>query len=218
MKAQQREPMDKVVQWHWQSTLTLTRDPREETAVSVGSPDTSPRTAGETGKHNAASEVRRVNYTGMQETKGWRQSWVSGIGYNIGYTRRGILGYSLTQWWTAGMLVDSGCADHIVATNDAFLDFVPIPSLLKNPKERFPESWAEAMWGSASPQIKGKSNAKSRKSCVWLTIPDTSYQPQDARSGHIASLSRKKSCMKVQKGTRLTLKQENDLFYLPVAF
>ena len=35
---------------------------------------------------------------------------------------------ALTQWKTAGMLVDSGCTDHIVTNIDAFLDLVPIQS------------------------------------------------------------------------------------------
>ena len=33
---------------------------------------------------------------------------------------------TLTQWKTAGMLVNSGCIDHIVTNIDRFLDFVPI--------------------------------------------------------------------------------------------
>ena len=33
---------------------------------------------------------------------------------------------ALTQWKTAGMLVDSGCTNHIVANIDPFLDFVSI--------------------------------------------------------------------------------------------
>ena len=40
---------------------------------------------------------------------------------------------ALTQWKTAGMLVDSGCTDHIVTNIDAFLDFVPIQSVVRNP-------------------------------------------------------------------------------------
>ena len=39
----------------------------------------------------------------------------------------------LIQWKTSGMLVDSGCTDHIVTIIDAFLDFVPIQSVVKNP-------------------------------------------------------------------------------------
>ena len=41
---------------------------------------------------------------------------------------------ALTQWKTAGMLVDSGCTDHIVTNIDAFQNFVPIQSVVRNPK------------------------------------------------------------------------------------
>ena len=40
---------------------------------------------------------------------------------------------ALTQWKTAGMLVDSGCTDHTVTNIDAILDFVPIQSVVRNP-------------------------------------------------------------------------------------
>ena len=40
---------------------------------------------------------------------------------------------ALTQWKTAGMLVDSGCTDNIVTNILAFLDFVPIQSVVRNP-------------------------------------------------------------------------------------
>ena len=40
---------------------------------------------------------------------------------------------ALTQWKTAGMLVDSGCTDHIVTDIDALLDFVPIQLVVRNP-------------------------------------------------------------------------------------
>ena len=40
---------------------------------------------------------------------------------------------ALTQWKTAGMLVDSGCTDHIVTNIDSFLDFVPIQLVVRNP-------------------------------------------------------------------------------------
>ena len=40
---------------------------------------------------------------------------------------------ALTQWKTPGMLVDSGCTDHIVTNMDAFLVFVPIQSVVRNP-------------------------------------------------------------------------------------
>ena len=40
---------------------------------------------------------------------------------------------ALTQWKTAGMLVESGCTDHIATNINAFLDFVPIQSVVRNP-------------------------------------------------------------------------------------
>ena len=39
---------------------------------------------------------------------------------------------ALNQWKTAGMLVDSGCTDHIVMNIGAFLDFLSIQSRVKN--------------------------------------------------------------------------------------
>ena len=39
---------------------------------------------------------------------------------------------TLTQWKTAGMLVDSGCTDHIVMIINAFLVFVPIQSAVRS--------------------------------------------------------------------------------------
>ena len=82
---------------------------------------------------------------------------------------------ALTQWKAAGMLVDSGCTDHIVTNIDAFLDFVPIQSV------------------GNSTQTKGNSNANSKIFCVCRTILQTSYQSQDARSGYMASLLRKET-------------------------
>ena len=40
---------------------------------------------------------------------------------------------ALTQWKTACMLVDSGSTDQIVTNIDAFLDFVPIQSVVRKP-------------------------------------------------------------------------------------
>ena len=41
---------------------------------------------------------------------------------------------ALTQWKTAGMLVDSGCTDHIMTNIDEVMDFVPIhQSVVRNP-------------------------------------------------------------------------------------
>ena len=54
-----------------------------------------------------------------------------------------------------------------------------------------PEWRAEAVWGSAYPTISGNFNANSKKFCVCRTIVQIFYQSQDARSGDIASLSRR---------------------------
>ena len=40
---------------------------------------------------------------------------------------------ALTHWKTAGVLVDTGCTDHIVTNTNAFLDFVPIQSVVRKP-------------------------------------------------------------------------------------
>ena len=40
---------------------------------------------------------------------------------------------ALTQWKTAGMLVDSVCTDQIVTNIDALLDLVPIQSVVRDP-------------------------------------------------------------------------------------
>ena len=40
---------------------------------------------------------------------------------------------ALTQWKTASILADSGCTDHIVTNIDAFLNFVTIQSVVRNP-------------------------------------------------------------------------------------
>ena len=102
---------------------------------------------------------------------------------------------ALNQWKTASMLVDSGCTDHEVTNIDAFLDFVPIQSVVRNPNG---EASRVGGRGSAYRQIKRNSNANSKMFCVCRTILQTSYQSHDARSGDIASFSRKEiSCMKL---------------------
>ena len=96
---------------------------------------------------------------------------------------------ALTQWKTAGMLVDSGCTDHIVTNIYAFLDFVPIQSVVRNSNGE-----ASRVVGRgcvrAYAQTKANSNVNSKVFCVCRTTLQTSYQSQDARSGDIASVSR----------------------------
>ena len=52
---------------------------------------------------------------------------------------------ALTQWKTAGMLVESGCTDHIVKNIDAFQDFVTIQPVVKNQKRRGFQSGGQRM-------------------------------------------------------------------------
>ena len=52
---------------------------------------------------------------------------------------------ALTQWKTAGMLVDSGCTDHIVTNIEAFLNSVHIQSEVRNHNGEALEWWTEAV-------------------------------------------------------------------------
>ena len=122
---------------------------------------------------------------------------------------------ALTQWKTADMLVDSGCTDHIVTNIDAFLDFVPIQSAVRN------------LNGEVSRVVGG--------SCVWISIPSNKGEFQcelkndlcmpDYSSnllsvsrckewGHSFSFEKRNSCMKLQKGSRVKVTLEKTLFYL----
>ena len=94
-----------------------------------------PRTAGERRQHNAANKVRKVTYTGHardKELEANRSQW-QWVQHWLHQTRNTGQLLALTQWKTAGMLVDSGCTDHIVTNIDAFLDFKPIQSVVRNP-------------------------------------------------------------------------------------
>ena len=100
---------------------------------------------------------------------------------------------ALNQWKTAGMLVDSVCTDHIVTNIDAFLDFVPIQSVVRNPNREASRVVGRGCVRISIPSNKGNSNANSKMFCVCRTIPQTSYQTQDARIGDIASFSRQET-------------------------
>ena len=65
---------------------------------------------------------------------------------------------ALTQWKTAVMLVNSGCTDLIVTNIDAFLDFVPVQSVVINPN------------GEASRVVDGD--------CVRISIPSNKWDFQ----------------------------------------
>ena len=97
----------------------------------------------------------------------------------------------LTQWKKAVMLVDSGCTDHIVTNIDLILDVVPIQSLVRNPNGEASRVAGRGCVRISITSNKGNSNANSKMFRVSRTILQTSYQSQDARSGDIASHSRK---------------------------
>ena len=123
---------------------------------------------------------------------------------------------ALTQWKTTGMLVDSGCTDHIVTNIDAFLDFVPTQSVVRNPNGE-----ASRVVGRGCVRISIPSN-KGEFQCELinvLCVPDYSSNllsvSRCTEWGHSFTFERGNSCMKLQKGTRVKLTQENNLFYLP---
>ena len=151
----------------------------------------------------------------MQETKRWRQTGVSGNGSNIGFPDEEYWA-ALTQWKTAGMLVDSGCTDHIVTNIDAYLDFVPIQSVVRNPNGK-----ASRVVGRCCVRISIPSN-KGEFQCELKNVlcgPDYSSNllsvSRSTEWGHSFTFEKGSSCRKLQKGTRVKLTQENNLFYLP---
>ena len=123
---------------------------------------------------------------------------------------------ALTQWKTAGMLVDSGCTDHIVTNIDAFLDFVPIQSVVRNPNGEASRVVGRGCVRISIPSNKGEFQCELKN---VLCVPDYSSNllsvSRCTEWGHIFTFERGNSCMKLQKGTRVKLTQENNLFYLP---
>ena len=123
---------------------------------------------------------------------------------------------ALTQWKTAGMLVDIGCTDHIVTNIDAFLDFVPIQSVVKNPNGEASRVVGRGCVRISIPSNKGEFQCELKN---VLCVPDYSSNLLSVSRctdwGHSFTFERGNSCMKLQKGTRVKLTQENNLFYLP---
>ena len=123
---------------------------------------------------------------------------------------------ALTQWKTAGMLVDSGCTDHIVTNIDAFLDFVPIQSVVRNPNGEASRVVGRGCVRISIPSNKGEFQCELKN---VLCVPDYSSNllsvSRCTEWGHSFTFERGNSCMKLQKETRVKLTQENNLFYLP---
>ena len=132
---------------------------------------------------------------------------------------------SLTQWKTSDMLVDNGCTDHTVKNIDAFLDFVPIQSLVRNPNEEVSRVVGRGCVRISIPSNKGEFQCELKN---VLCAPDYSSKLLSvSRSGDMEwakmhgvgtfslHFEKENSCMKLQKGTRVKLIQESKLFYLP---
>ena len=78
---------------------------------------------------------------------------------------------ALTQRKTAGMLVDSGCTDHIVTNINAFLNFVPIQSVFRNPNGEACRVVARGCVRISIPSNKGECQSEFKK---LLCVPDYS--------------------------------------------
>ena len=106
----------------------------------------------------------------MQETQRWRQTLVSGNGSNICFTRRGKLdsSYPVEDSRHAS---DSSCTDHIETNIDAFLDFVPIQSVVRNFKGEAARIVARGYLRISIPSNKGEFQCELQKA---LCVPDYS--------------------------------------------
>ena len=122
----------------------------------------------------------------------------------------------LTQWMTAGMLVDSGYTDHIVTNIDAFLDFVSIQSVVRNPNGEASRVVGRGCVRISIPSNKGDFQCELKS---ILCVPDHSSDllsvSRCTEWAYIFTFEKLISCMKLQKSTRVKLTQEINLFYLP---
>ena len=119
---------------------------------------------------------------------------------------------ALTQWNTAGLLVENGCRDHIVTNIDAFLDFVPIQSVVRNPIREASRVVSRGCVRISLPSNKGEFQFEFKN---ILFVPDYSSNllsvSRCTELGHSFTFEKRNSCMKLQKGTRVKLTQENNL-------
>ena len=123
---------------------------------------------------------------------------------------------ALTQQNTAGMLVDIGSTDHLVWNIDAFLDFVPIQSVVRNPIKEASRVVGRGYVRISIPSKKEESQCELKN---VLCVPDYSLNLSSVSRctewGHSFTFENENSCMKLQKGILVNLTQENNLFYLP---
>ena len=125
---------------------------------------------------------------------------------------------ALTEWKTAGMLVDSGCTDHIVTNIDAFLDFVLIQSVVRNPKGEDSRVVGRVCVRISMPSNKVECQSELKN---VLCVPDYSSNllsvSRYTEWGHSFTFDKGNSCRN-SKGTRVKLTQGNNLLYFPAAF
>ena len=118
---------------------------------------------------------------------------------------------TLTQWNTAGELVNSGCTDHIGTNIDPFLDFVPLQSVVRNPN-----GYVSRVVGIGCVMKSIPSNKGTSKS---FCVPDCSSNVLSVSRckewGHSFTFEEENNCMKIQTETWVEPTQENNLFYLP---
>ena len=109
-------------------------------------------------------------------------------------------GAALTQWKTAGMLVDSGCTDHIVTNIDEFLDFVPIQSVVKNPNGEASRVAGRGCVRISIPSNKGEFQCELQN---VLCVPDYSSNflsvSRCTEWGHSFTFEKGKSCIKLHQ-------------------
>ena len=121
---------------------------------------------------------------------------------------------ALTQWKTVGLLIDRGLTDQIVTNIDAFLDFVTIQSVVRNPIGEASRLVGRSCVRISIPSNKGKLRCELKN---VFYVPDYSSNLVSVSSctewGHSLVFEKRKSCMRLQKGTREKLLQENNLFY-----
>ena len=134
---------------------------------------------------------------------------------NIGYTRREYWA-ALTQWKTAGMLVDSCCTDHIVTNIDAFLDILPIQSVVRNPNEEASRVVCSGCVRINIPSNKGEFQSQLKNVLCVLDLSSNILSVSRCTVwGHSSTVEKGNSCMKLQRGTRVKVTENKYLFYLP---
>ena len=138
---------------------------------------------------------------GMQDTKRWRQTGVTGNGSPRLASPDEEHWSALTQWKPAGMLVDSGCTDHTVTNIDALLDFVPIQSVVRNPNGEASRVVGRGCLTISIPSNKGEFQCEHKK---VLCVPDYSSNllsvSRCTEWGHSFTFEKKKQLHETPEG------------------